>query len=89
MSRQRPSKPLAYGTLLSALLLSSFALAADAPSPTQKMDKAGQQISEALAGLQSVKLDKEDHDKHLEKARGLLARARAELIQAQGQATTE
>lgn len=87
--RARPSSPLAYGTLLSALLVSSLALAADAPTPTQKMDKAGQQISEALAGLQSVKLDKEDHDKHLEKARGLLARARAELMQAQGQATAE
>lgn len=86
--RQSLPSPLAYGTLLSALLLSSLALAADEPTPAQKMDRAGQQISEALAGLQSVKLDKEDHDKHLDKARGLLARARAELMQAQGQATT-
>jgi hypothetical protein len=82
--RARPSSPLAYGLLLSAALASSLALAADEPTPAQKMDKAGQQISEALAGLQSVKLDKQDHDKHLEKARGLLARARAELMQAQG-----
>jgi hypothetical protein len=87
--RQSLPSPLAYGALLSALLLSSLALAADEPTPAQKMDKAGQQISEALAGLQSVKLDKEDHDKHLDKARGLLARARAELMQAQGQATTQ
>jgi hypothetical protein len=86
--RPRPSSPLAYGTLLSVLLVSSLALAADEPTPAQKMDKAGQQISEALAGLQALKLDKQDHDKHLDKARGLLARARAELMQAQGQAST-
>lgn len=86
--RQSLSRPLAVVAAAAALLLSPLALAGDEPSPTQKMDKASQQISEALVGLQSLKLDKPEHEKHLEKARGLLARARAELLQAQGQAAT-
>lgn len=85
----RRSKPLAYASALSILLLSSLALAGDEPTAAQKIDKASQQISEAIAGLSSLKLDKADHDKHLEKARSLLARARAELLQAQGQNRAE
>jgi hypothetical protein len=84
---RHPSKPCAYGTALSVLLASSFALAAaDEPTPAQRMDKASQQISEALAGLSQLKLEKGEHEGHLSKARSLLARARAELLQAQGQA---
>lgn len=87
--RPRLSQPLSLAAAVTALLLSQLALAGDEPTPAQKMDKASQQISEALAGLQALKLDQPEHDKHLDKARGLLARARAELMQAQGQAKAE
>lgn len=86
--RPRRCPPLPIATALSVLLLCPLALAGDEPTAAQKMDRAGQQISEALAGLSALKLDKPAQDKHLEKARGLLARARAELLQAQGQSTT-
>ena len=83
----RPSrtKPLAFGTLLAASLCASLAMAGDA-SP---LDKASGQVSEALTVLKDVKLGNKDSDEHLEKARTLLARARAELLKAQGQATSE
>jgi hypothetical protein len=83
-TRRRPST-LAFGTALGALLVSSFALAADVPTPAQRMDKASQQISEALVGLTDVTLDKKADQDHLTKAKSLLLRARAELVQAQGQ----
>jgi len=83
MSRMpRPArKSLAVGTGLSALLLASFALAADATP----IDKASAQVSEAITVLRDVKLGNKDGDEHLEKARAYLARAHAELLKAQGQ----
>jgi hypothetical protein len=83
-TRRRPS-PLAFGSAVGVLFISSFALAADAPTPSQRLDKAGQQISEALVGLTDLTLDKKADNDHLVKAKGLLLRARAELMQAQGQ----
>jgi hypothetical protein len=82
--RRRPST-LAFGSALGALLLSSFALAADSPTAAQRMDKASQQISEALVSLTDLTLDKKADNDHLVKAKGLMMRARAELVQAQGQ----
>jgi hypothetical protein len=78
-------KPLAIGSALSALLFASFALAADATP----IDRASQQVSEALTVLKDVKVGNRGGDEHLEKARTYLARARAELLKAQGQDTTE
>jgi hypothetical protein len=84
---RRPSKPFAYGTALSVLLLSSLALAgADEPTPAQLMDKAGQQMSEALASMDKVTSLEGEKAGRLKKARELLMRARSELIQAQDQA---
>jgi hypothetical protein len=83
-TRRRPST-FAFGSALGALLFSSFALAADAPTAAKRMDKASQQISEALVGLTDLTLDKKEDNDHLLKAKGLLLRARAELMQAQGQ----
>lgn len=81
---RRPSKSFAYGTALSALLLSSLALAAgDVPTPAQLMDKAGQQMSEALASMDKVTSLEGEKAGRLKKARELLMRARSELIQAQ------
>ena len=83
MSRMpRPArKSLAVGTGLAALLLASFAMAADATP----IDKASAQVSEALSVLKDVKLGNKGGDEHLEKARAYLARAHAELLKAQGQ----
>jgi hypothetical protein len=84
-SHSSARKPLAVGSALSALLFASFALAADrAP-----IDKASGQVSEAIAVLKDVKVGSRGGDEHLEKARGYLARARAELLKAQGQDAPE
>jgi hypothetical protein len=85
MTRIRPQKPLAVGSALVGLLFASLTLAAD----TTPLDKASGQVSEALSVLRDVKLGNKDNDEHLEKARAYLARARAELLKAQGQATSE
>jgi hypothetical protein len=74
-------KPLAISTALAALLFASFALAADATP----IEKASGQVSEALSVLKDVKVGNRGGDEHLEKARTYLARARAELLKAQGQ----
>jgi hypothetical protein len=50
------------------------------------MDKAGQQMSEALASMDKVTSLEGQKAGRLKKARELLMRARAELIQAQEQA---
>ena len=81
----RRSKPLAFGALLAVTLGGSLAVAADA-SP---IDKASGQVSEAITVLKDVKVGNKDGDEHLEKARMLLARARAELLKAQAQSTSE
>lgn len=78
-------KPLAVGTAFSALLFASFAMAADA----KPIDRASQQVSEAITLLKDVKVGNQSGDKHLEKARTYLARARAELLKAQGQDAVE
>ena len=74
-------KPLAIGSALAALLFASFALAADATP----IDKASEQVSQALTVLKDVKVGSKGGDEHLEKARTYLARAHAELLKAQGQ----
>jgi len=84
-SHRSASKSLAIGSALSALLFASFALAADA-SP---IDRASGQVSEALTVLKDVKVGNRGGDEHLEKARTYLARARAELLKAQGQDAQE
>jgi hypothetical protein len=78
-------KPLAASTALAALLCASFALAADATP----IDRASEQVSSALTALKDVKVGNKDGDEHLEKARTYLARARAELLKAQGQHAQE
>jgi hypothetical protein len=78
-------RPLAIGSALAALLVSSFVLAADATP----IDKASEQVSVALSVLKDVKGNGKEADEHLEKARTYLARARAELLKAQGQAASE
>ncbi len=78
-------KPLAFGWALSALLCASFALAADATP----IDKASEQVSEALTVLKDVKVGRKGGDEHLEKARAYLARAHAELLKAQGHDASE
>jgi hypothetical protein len=80
-SHRSARKPLAIGSALSALLFASFALAADATP----IDRASGQVSEALTVLKDVKVGNRGGDEHLEKARTYLARARAELLKAQGQ----
>jgi hypothetical protein len=82
--RARHTKSLTFGSALAGMLLASLAVAADA-SP---IDKASGQVSEALTVLKDVKIGNKDGDEHLEKARTLLARARAELLKAQGQEAT-
>jgi hypothetical protein len=84
-ARPRHSKSLAFGSALAGMLLASLAVAADA-SP---IDKASGQVSEALTVLKDVKIGNKDGDEHLEKARTLLARARAELLKAQGQESAQ
>lgn len=84
-SHRSAKKPLAFGSALSALLFASFALAADATP----IDRASGQVSEALATLKDVKVGNRGGDEHLEKARTYLARARAELLKAQGQDAKE
>lgn len=81
----RTTRPFALGTATAALLLSSFALAADATP----IDKASEQVSVALTVLKDVKVGKKAGDEHLEKARAYLLRARAELLKAQGQEAAE
>ncbi len=78
-------KPLALGSALSALFFASFTLASDATP----IDRASEQISGALSALKDVKIGNRGGDEHLEKARSYLARARAELLKAQGQDGTE
>jgi len=79
------SARLAFGSALSGVLFASFALAADATP----IDRASQQVSEALTVLKDVKVGNRGGDEHLEKARTYLARARAELLKAQGQDAPE
>lgn len=75
----------AFRSALAALLSASFALAADqAP-----IDKASEQVSVALSLLKDVKGGSKGADEHLEKARSYLARARAELLKAQGQGASD
>jgi hypothetical protein len=81
--RSHRTKPLAFATATLGLLCASLALAADA-SP---IDKASGQVSEAITVLKDLKMGNKDGDDHLEKARTYLARARAELLKAQGQAS--
>ncbi len=78
-------RPLALGPAVAALFAASFSLAADATP----IDKASEQVSVALSVLKDVKLGKKEGDEHLEKARAYLARARAELLKAQGQRAAE
>jgi hypothetical protein len=68
------------GSASAALLFASFALAADATP----IDKASGEVSAALSVLKDVKVGNHEGDEHLDKARGYLARARAELLKAQG-----
>lgn len=75
------SRPFALGTAVAVLLVASFALAADATP----IDKASEQVSVALSVLKDVKVGNKQGDEHLEKAKALLLRARAELLKAQGQ----
>ncbi len=82
----RPArKSLAISSALAALLFASFALAADATP----IDKASEQVSQALSVLKDVKTGKKAGDEHLEKARTLLTRAHAELLKSQGQGAPE
>ena len=79
------ARSIAFGSALALMLVGSLSLAADlAP-----IDKASEQVSAALAALKDVKSGKPGSDEHLEKARTLLARARAELLKAQGQDTKD
>ncbi|HKY41426.1 MAG TPA: hypothetical protein VJN18_36080 [Polyangiaceae bacterium] len=81
----RRTKPLAFGALLAMTLGASLAIAAD----TSPIDKASGQVSEAIAVLKDVKVGNKGGDDHLERARTYLARARAELLKAQSQSTSE
>ena len=83
-SRPAP-RSLALGAGLAGLFCASFALAAD----STPIDKASEQVSVALSVLKDVKASNKAGDEHLEKARAYLARARAELLKAQGQAVPE
>ena len=80
-SPRRRTPHIAFAAALTALVVSSLGLAAD----STPIDKASSQVSEALTVLKDVKLGNKDGDEHLEKARTYLARARAELLKAQGQ----
>lgn len=81
----RRTKPLAFAALLAMTLGASLAIAAD----TSPIDKASGQVSEAIAVLKDVKVGNKGGDDHLERARTYLARARAELLKAQSQSTSE
>jgi predicted nucleotidyltransferase len=88
MKRHLPrptSRSLAVAATLAGLFCASVALAAD----STPIDKASEQVSVALSVLKDVKASNKAGDEHLEKARAYLARARAELLKAQGQATPE
>lgn len=74
-------KPLAAVAAVVGLLFASLAVAADA-SP---IDQASEKVSLALSVLKDVKGSHKGSDEHLEKARTYLARARAELLKAQGE----
>jgi hypothetical protein len=78
-------KPLAAFSAVAALLFASFAMAADATP----IDQASEKVSLALSVLKDVKGSHKGADEHLEKARTYLARARAELLKAQGQGDAE
>jgi len=82
--KRRPSRsaprPLALAAAAVSLLCASFAMAADATP----IEKASEQVSEALSVLKDVKAGNKVGDEHLEKARAYLTRARAELLKAQG-----
>lgn len=86
ISRSRPGacRPFAVGSAALALLLSGLAAADSSP-----IDKASGQVSAALTALKDVKIGNKNGDEHLEKARAYLARARAELLKAQSQSTSE
>lgn len=73
-------KPLTVGSAVAALFVASFALAADATP----IDRASEQVSQAITVLKNVQVGNKGGDEHLEKARTYLARAHAELLKAQG-----
>jgi hypothetical protein len=79
------ARSLGLGSAVAGLLFASFAVAADATP----IDKASEQVSVALSVLKDVKAGNKSGDEHLEKARAYLARARAELLKAQGQDSVE
>jgi hypothetical protein len=80
-------RSLGLGSAVAGLLCASLAVAADStPTP---IDKASEQVSVALSVLKDVKVGSKGGDEHLEKARAYLARARAELLKAQGQDAAE
>lgn len=70
---------------LAGSFFATFALGAD----STPIDKASEQVSVALSVLKDVKASTKTGDEHLEKARAYLARARAELLKAQGQTASE
>ncbi len=78
-------RSLALAVGLTGLFCASLALAAD----STPIDKASEQVSVALSVLKDVKPSSKAEGEHLEKARAYLARARAELLKAQGQAVAE
>lgn len=79
------SRSLALAVGLAGSFFASFAMAAD----STPIDKASEQVSVALSVLKDVKASSKAGDEHLEKARAYLARARAELLKAQGQPASE
>lgn len=88
MTRRTPlrlPRPVAIAALVTGVLGASLALAAD----STPIDKASEQVSVALSVLKDAKAGNKAGDEHLEKARTYLARARAELLKAQGQAAPE
>lgn len=82
---KRRSHRLPFAAAFAGLLCASVALAAD----STPIDKASEQVSVALSVLKDVKAGNKAGDEHLEKARTYLARARAELLKAQGQDPAE
>lgn len=88
MTRRLPRpalRSLGLGSAAAALLGASLAVAAD----STPIDRASEQVSVALSVLKDVKAGSKGADEHLEKARAYLARARAELLKAQGQESPE
>jgi hypothetical protein len=75
----RAPQRLAIGTLLSALLLASGALAADAPLP---LDEANTAIVRARELIQSAPAGSKTFEEHRKKAAELLVRAQSELLKA-------